>query len=106
MPYISTRFLSGKHVYGIRNASRGFLSKGAIRLSIDEAALIVGMLKRPDQYNPLKIQRPLLTGEIRCSTMVNNEYSRERKHRTLRKKPIRIKYKKLDENLGSGPLFP
>jgi penicillin-binding protein 1A len=40
------------NVFGIRNASRTFFQKEPDRLSVDEAALLVGMINGPGLYNP------------------------------------------------------
>ena len=42
----------GNNVYGIRNASRTFFQKEPDRLTVEEAALLVGMLKGNSIYNP------------------------------------------------------
>src|SRR5690606_9702305 len=48
--------VSWLNVYGIRNASRVYFQKDPIDLSVDESALLIGMLKGPGYYNP--VQRP------------------------------------------------
>src|SRR6476469_4480403 len=42
----------GDNVYGIRNASRTFFSKEPDRLNVEEAAVLVGILKGNSYYNP------------------------------------------------------
>src|ERR1700722_5358169 len=42
----------GDNVYGIRNASRTFFQKEPDRLRVDEAAVLIGMLKGNTVYNP------------------------------------------------------
>ncbi|MGZ8558463.1 MAG: transglycosylase domain-containing protein, partial [Chitinophagaceae bacterium] len=44
----------GNNIYGIRNASRTFFQKEPDRLKIEEAALLVGMLKGNSIYNPVR----------------------------------------------------
>ena len=44
----------GDNVYGIRNASRTFYQKEPDRLSVDEAAMLIGMLSGNTLYNPEK----------------------------------------------------
>ena len=44
----------GNNIYGIRNASRSFFQKEPDRLNIEEAALLVGMLKGNSIYNPTR----------------------------------------------------
>ena len=47
----------GNNIYGIRNASRTFFQKEPDRLNIEEAALLVGMLKGNSIYNPVEIPK-------------------------------------------------
>jgi penicillin-binding protein 1A len=49
--YINQVYL-GDGMYGIEEASRGYFGKPARRLTIAEAALLVGLLKNPEGYNP------------------------------------------------------
>ena len=41
-----------ENVYGIRNASKTFFQKEPDQLTIDEAAVLVGMVNAPSLYNP------------------------------------------------------
>jgi len=45
-------FINGAH--GIQAASQTYFSKEQENLSVDEAAILVGMLKNPSLYNPLR----------------------------------------------------
>src|SRR5579864_8102247 len=63
------------NVYGIRNAARTFFQKETDRLSIDEAAVLIGMLKGNTLYNPRK--NPKAAIERRntvINQMVKNNY--------------------------------
>ena len=44
----------GNNVYGIRNASKTFFKKEPDRLNVEEAALLIGMLKGNSIYNPIR----------------------------------------------------
>ena len=44
----------GNNIYGIRNAARSFFQKEPDRLNVEEAALLVGMLKGNSIYNPTR----------------------------------------------------
>ena len=98
--------VSWLNVYGIRNASRVYFQKDPIDLSIDESALLVGMLKGPSQYDP--VRRPeSATGRrnIVIDQMVRNNKMEASAGEMYKKKPLDIKYKKLDENMGIAPYF-
>src|ERR1700761_6189600 len=97
----------GDNVYGIRNASRTFFSKEPDRLSVDEAAVLIGMLKGNTLYNPRK--NPKMAIERRntvINQMVKYSYLPEVDAAKLKSKPIDLSnYKKVDENNGLAPYF-
>ncbi|GGA91439.1 penicillin-binding protein 1A [Puia dinghuensis] len=97
----------GDNVYGIRNASRTFYQKEPDRLSVDEAAVLIGMLKGNTLYNPRK--NPKMAIERRnvvISQMVKNNYLTDAEAAKLKVKPIDLSnYKKVDENNGLSPYF-
>ena len=96
----------GNNIYGIRNASRTFFQKEPDRLEVDEAALLVGMLKGNSIYNPVRNpkaafdRRNVVIGQME----VNGKLS-EAEAAKLKMIPIKHNYKKLDENTGYAPYF-
>ncbi len=56
------------NVYGIRNASRTFFSKEPDRLNVEEAAVLVGMLKGTIHIIHAQILKHLSKEGIRLST--------------------------------------
>ncbi|MDP4256000.1 MAG: transglycosylase domain-containing protein, partial [Bacteroidota bacterium] len=95
------------NVYGIRNASRTFFQKDPANLSVDEAAVLVGMVNNPTVFNPRS--NPKSAVERRntvISRMVSNHFLTEEEARGLKQKPIDMShYRKLDENNGLAPYF-
>jgi penicillin-binding protein 1A len=94
------------NIYGIRNASLAFFQKEPDRLDVEEAAVLVGMLKGNTVYNP-RIHP--LAAFNRKNTVIdqmqkNNCFSEE-EAKTLKLKPIPLNYKKQDENAGLAPYF-
>jgi penicillin-binding protein 1A len=49
--YINQVYM-GDGLYGVEEASRSFFGKSAGRVSVAEAALLVGLVKNPEGYNP------------------------------------------------------
>src|SRR5688572_6518631 len=96
----------GDNIYGIRNASRTFFQKEPDRLNIEEAAVLVGMLKANYTYNPRrnpkqsKERRDVVLGQ-----MVSNGKLSDAEAAKLKKLPIKLNYKKMDENTGYAPYF-
>src|SRR5260221_4099886 len=97
----------GDNLYGIRNASRTFFQKEPDRLNVDEAAVLIGMLKGNTLYNPRK--NPKMAIERRntvMNQMVKNNYLSAADYAKLKVRPIDLSnYKKADENNGLAPYF-
>ena len=45
---------NGQQFYGVESAARGYFGKGVKNLTIEESATIVGLIKAPNLYSPLK----------------------------------------------------
>ncbi|MGH2565703.1 MAG: transglycosylase domain-containing protein, partial [Ginsengibacter sp.] len=94
------------NVYGIRNAAHVYFQKDPSELTTDEAALLVGMLSGPGKYDP--VRNPQAATDRRnlvLDRMVTNNVLSSKDAEALKKKPLGVKYKKLDENLGIAPYF-
>jgi penicillin-binding protein 1A len=96
----------GNNIYGIRNASRTFFQKEPDRLNVEEAALLIGMLKGNSIYNPVRNPKAALDRRnIVIGQMEVNGKIKPSEATTLKSKPIKLNYKKLDENTGYAPYF-
>jgi penicillin-binding protein 1A len=97
----------GDNQYGIRNASRTFFQKEPDRLSVDEAAILIGMLKGNALYNPRR--NPKAAIERRntvINNMVENKFLSADDAAKYKAKPIDLSnYRKSDENNGLAPYF-
>ncbi|WEK33730.1 MAG: transglycosylase domain-containing protein [Candidatus Pseudobacter hemicellulosilyticus] len=103
--YLNTVSFSD-NVYGIRNASRTFFSKEPDRLTVEEAAVLVGMQKATGTYNPRTNYKAAFDRRNTViDQMVRNNYLTEANASNLKKIPIRLNYKKMDENNGIAPYF-
>lgn len=96
----------GNNIYGIRNASRTFFQKEPDRLNIEEAALLIGMLKGNSIYNPVRNpkaaldRRNVVIGQMEVNNKITAEQAAQ-----LKASPIQLNYKKMDENTGYAPYF-
>lgn len=103
--YLNTVAFSD-NVYGIRNASKTFFSKEPSQLKIEEAAVLVGMLKAPSTYNPRSdIKGATNRRNTVIEQMEKNNYVTSGQAAALKAKPIVLDYKKLDESTGLAPYF-
>ena len=95
------------NAYGIRNASRIYFQKEPGDLKIEEAAVLVGMLKG-FIYNPIGHPKAALD---RRNTVIERmvdckqHYLTEAEATKLKAKPLITNFKKLDENIGIAPYF-
>ncbi len=95
------------NVYGIRNASRTYFQKEPKDLKIEEAAVLIGMLKG-FIYNPITYAKASID---RRNTVINQmavcqqHYLTEAEATKLKAKPLITNYKKIDDDKGIAPYF-
>ncbi len=95
------------NVYGIRNASRTYFQKEPIDLKLEEAAVLIGMLKGY-KYEPIYHQeasikrRNTVIGQM---VVAKQHYLTEAQAATYKAKPLVTNYKPIDENVGIAPHF-
>ncbi len=95
-----------ENLFGVSNASRSFFQKEPDRLTIEEAALLIGMINAPTKYNPNR--NPKLAIERRnlvLNRMAGQKYITTEQAEQLKALPLVTNFKKLDENNGLGPYF-
>ncbi len=95
------------NIYGIGNAAHTFFQKDPANLSVDEAAVLVGMVNNPTVFNPRTNPKQAIE---RRNTVINetvpNHYLSEETAAELKQRPIDMShYRKLDENNGLAPYF-
>ncbi len=95
------------NVYGIRNASITYFQKEPKDLKIEEAAVLIGMLKG-FIYNPIGYPKASVD---RRNTVINQmvvckqQFLTDAEAAKLKAKPLITNYKKIDENIGIAPYF-
>ncbi len=92
--------------YGIESASKTFFSVSADSLQIQQAAVLIGMLKNPSLYNP--IRRPELTLERRnvvLGQMVRSKYINHQLYDSLKQLPLGLSFIRQDHKEGLAPYF-
>ncbi len=87
--------------YGIKTAALTFWSKDCDSLKIEEAAVIIGMLKNPSLFNP--IRRPKVTTDRRnvvMFQMYKANYITKAQYDSLKNIPLNIKFTRADHKEG------
>jgi len=96
----------GNNIYGIRNASRTFFQKDPDQLKVEEAAMLVGMLKGNSIFNPTRNYKASFDRRnVVISQMAANGKLTAAEAAKLKTLPIKLNYKKMDENTGYAPYF-
>lgn len=96
----------GENIFGIEVAAERYFSKKPKNLTVDEAAVLVGMLKANNAYNPrLFPERSKQRRNVVISLMVTNGYLSEEEGRKYMEKPLEIKYTRISYNEGPAPYF-
>jgi penicillin-binding protein 1A len=96
----------GENTYGLETASKMYFNKPPRNLKIEEAALLVGMLKGTYVYNPNKqTDRALQRRNVVLNQMVKYGYLEAQKSDSLKQLPVKLKYIKQTHNEGPAPYF-
>lgn len=96
----------GDETYGIRNAAKTYFQKEPGQLAIEEAAVLVGLLKGSTRYNPRRNPKAAMARRNTViDQMVRSNFLDRETAKNLKVSPIELKYLKLDENAGIAPYF-
>lgn len=98
-------FING--AYGIQSASEIYFKNTPDSLKIEEAAMLVGMLKNPGLYNPVRFpERAQKRREVVFFQMKKNGLISQTEYDSLRALPVDMtNFKKVDHNEGLAPHF-
>ena len=95
-----------ENVFGIEVASERFFSKSPARLDVQEAAVLVGMLKANNYYNPrTHPDRAIGRRNVVIDLMVKNGYLTAEQAAVYKEKPLGVKYRLISYNVGPAPYF-
>lgn len=95
-----------ENVFGIEVAAERFFSKSPSQLDVHEAAVLVGMLKANNYYNPrTHPDRALGRRNVVIDLMVKNNYLSEEQATVYKEKPLGVKYRLISYNQGPAPYF-
>ncbi len=96
----------GENIFGIEVAAERFFNKSPKDLTVDEAAVLVGMLKANNAYNPrLHPERSKERRNVVIAQMVKNNYLTEAQGKVFQEKPLNLQYRRISYNEGPSPYF-
>lgn len=89
--YLNKVYL-GDGLYGFEAASRGYFGKSAKDLSVDEAALLAGLIQSPSSYAPtVNLDRAVARRSVVLQTMVSSGAIGQPAADRAKKAPVRLK---------------
>ena len=102
----------GSNAYGIETAARTFFDKAPSELTVDEAAVLVGLLKAPTSYSPVLHpdnslrRRNVVLGQMNSyeDPATGEKYLSDEEFEKLKDKPINMShYRPISHNDGLAP---
>ncbi len=93
-----------ENVYGIEVAAERFFSKTPKNLDVDEAAILIGMLKANNYYNPrTHPERSKGRRDVVIDQMAKYDYITTGQAEKYKSKPLKLKYRVISYNQGPAP---
>ena len=91
---------------GIRSASKVYFGKEPRDLTIEEGAMLVGMLKNPSLFNPVRrLEKVKTRRNVVLGQMVKNGFLEEAAKKALEQKPIVLKFQPESHKEGIATYF-
>ena len=91
---------------GIKSAAQVYFSTTPDKLTVEEAAMLVGMCKNPSMYNPRRRpERALNRRNTVLDQMCKYGYLNTQECDSLQALPVEIKYQSVDHKQGLAPYF-
>ncbi len=95
-----------ENIFGIEVAAERFFSKKPGALTVDEAAVLIGMLKANNRYNPrINPEKSQERRNVVIAQMVKYGFLPAAEGEAYMEKPLEIDYQKISYNQGPAPYF-
>ncbi|OJW72118.1 MAG: transglycosylase [Candidatus Amoebophilus sp. 36-38] len=96
----------GNNSYGIKVAAKTFFNTTPDALTVEQAALLVGILRAPTYYSPIKhSERALRRRNVVLAQLYKYHFINLATYNDLKQRPIELQYKVEDHNQGLAPYF-
>ncbi len=96
----------GSNAYGVRAAAQTFFAKNPSDLTVEESAMLVGMVNKPTRYNPaINPDKALSRRNFVISQMEKAGYLDKKQRDSISAIPITLSYQIQDHNAGLAPYF-
>lgn len=96
----------GNNAYGIKVAAKTFFNTTPDALTVEQAALLVGILRAPSYYNPIRhSKRALQRRNTVLAQLCKYNFITAEDYEVLKQRPIELHYKVEDHNQGLATYF-
>lgn len=103
--YLNSIFY-GSGAFGVKSASETFFAKLPGELTVEEAAMLVGMVNKPTRYNPaINPDKALTRRNFVIGKMARAGYLTKAERDSIQAIPITLQYQVQDHNAGHAPYF-
>lgn len=103
--YLNSIFYGGG-AFGVKSASETFFAKLPGELTVEEAAMLVGMVNKPTRYNPaINPDKALTRRNFVIGKMARAGYITKAERDSIQAIPITLQYQVQDHNAGHAPYF-
>jgi penicillin-binding protein 1A len=104
--YLNRVSFGAYNTYGIKSAAHTYFNTTPDKLDPDQAALLVGMVKGPGVYSPIKHpQRALDRRNLILGLMNKQGYISDGQLQEFKAKPLGLDFNPIDPNTGPAPYF-
>ncbi|OIP83042.1 MAG: penicillin-binding protein [Porphyromonadaceae bacterium CG2_30_38_12] len=91
---------------GIKSAAQIYFAKSPSKLTIEEAATLIGMCKNPSYFNPVRYnERTRDRRNVVLNQMRKADYVTDEQYDSLKMIPLTLNYQKADHKSGLAPYF-
>jgi penicillin-binding protein 1A len=97
----------GSHAFGIKSAAKTYFDTSPDSLKVEEAAILVGLLKAPSWFHPVRNpERAFLRREVVLNQMAKYGYLTQNEYDSLRMLPMDMsQFQVQDQNTGLATYF-
>jgi len=96
----------GSNAFGLKVAARTFFNTTPDALNVEQAALLVGLLKSPSRYSPIKHpERARKRRNVVLTQLYKYQLLDQEDYEQLKQRPVTLEYKVEDHNVGLATYF-
>ncbi|MDQ0861421.1 transglycosylase domain-containing protein [Bacillus sp. V2I10] len=96
----------GEGAWGLKRAAKVYFGKEAADLTINESAILVGLIKAPTHYSPVKnLEKSLDRRDVVLSLMKKEKFITEEEMNEAKNEKVVLERKELDEYKGRFPFY-